>query len=169
MTAKDILSHRTPEKGEFPKIKIEAEMPLLDVIPRLLDTSKRELTVMDEGTALGIIDQTSLLDGIGKMIAARDDCSVITLECKPQDYCASLLAHAVEDTDAHLVDLFSAPGENGNITVTLRVRQSDPSPVVRSLERYDFNVVDAHSSGSTFQSMEIATERLLALQALMNV
>ena len=169
MTAKDILSPLRPEGSTLPQQQIESDMPLIEVIPRLLDTGQRELSVMEDGQLIGIIDQTSLLEGIGRMIAARDDCSVITVECSPQDYSASVLAHAVEDTDAHLVDLFTAPGENGNLLVTLRVRHSDPTAAVRSLERYDFHVVDAHSSGENIQSMEIATERLLSLQALMNV
>ena len=169
MTAKDILSLRKPESSQLPDPKIESDMPILDIIPRLLDSNKRELTVVEDDEPLGIIDQASLLEGIGRLIAPRDDCSVITLECAPEDYSASALAHAVEDSDAHLVDLFSTPGENGQINVTLRVRHSDPTAAVRSLERYDFHVLEAHSSGDTIQSMEIATERLLSLQALMNV
>lgn len=169
MTAKDILNISAYKKGAFSSEKVESDMPLLDVIPRLLDSKTRELTVIEEGKPLGIIDQTSLLEGIGKMLAARDDCSIITVECPPEDYSASVLAHAVEDTDAHLVDLFSTPGENGLVRVTLRVRQSDPTAAVRSLERYDYHVVEAHSATETIQRMEIATERLLSLQALMNV
>lgn len=153
----------------MPDSQIESEMPLIDIIPRLLDTKNRELTVVENGEELGIIDQSSLLEGIGRMIAPRDDCSVITVECAPEDYSASILAHAVEDSDAHLVDLFSTPGENGQVKVTLRVRHSDPTAAVRSLERYDFHVLEAHSSGDSIQSVEIATERLLSLQALMNV
>lgn len=169
MTAKDILSIRKQDSSLTQNSQVESEMPLLDIIPRLLDTKNRELTVVEDGEELGIIDQASLLEGIGRMIAARDDCSVITLECAPEDYCASIIAHAVEDSDAHLVDLFSVPGENGRVKVTLRVRHSDPTAAVRSLERYDFHVLEAHSSGDSIQSMEIATERLLSLQALMNV
>lgn len=169
MTAKDILSIRKLSATDMPPMKVEADMPVLDVIPRLLDSEKRELEVVAEGEHLGIIDQASLLEGIGRMIAARDDCSVITVECTPEEYSASVLAHAVEDSDAHLVDLLSVPGENGLLKVTLRVRHSDPTAAVRSLERYDFNVIEAHSSGHTIQRMEIATERLLSLQALMNV
>lgn len=169
MTAKDILSLRTLEGTQPAAEKIDAEMHLLDVLPRLLDTNSRELSVMDEGQHIGNIDQASLLEGLGRMIAARDDCSVITLECSPEDYSASVLAHAVEDSDAHLVDLFSVPGENGKVLVTLRVRHYDPTAAVRSLERYGFTVTDARSSGESVQSMEIATERLLSLQALMNV
>lgn len=169
MTAKDILSFRKIEDGAFPDTIVESEMPVIEIIPRLLDTSTRELGVTEDGENIGIIDQTSLLEGIGKMIAARDDCSVITVECSPEDYSASLLAHAVEDSDAHLVDLLSVPGENGRMIVTLRVRHSDPTAAVRSLERYNFQVLEAHSSSDHIQSMEIATERLLSLQALMNV
>ena len=169
MTAKDILSYRKEENSSIPENKIASDMPILDIIPRLLDSNERRLTVIEEGEALGIIDQASLLEGLGRMIAARDDCSIITLECSPEDYSASLLAHAVEDSDAHLVDLFSTPGENGQVKVTLRVRHSDPTAAVRSLERYDFHVLEAHGAGGTIQSMQIATERLLSLQALMNV
>lgn len=169
MTAKEILSVKKAQ-GNFPdSVKIDSEMPLLDVLPRLLDSPQHQLVVIEEEEMMGIVDETSLLEGIGRMIAARDDCSVITVECAPEDYCASVISHAVEDSDAHLVDLLTAPTENGLMRVTLRVRHSDPSAAVRSLERYGFKVVEAHSSSDTIQSMEIATERLLSLQALMNV
>ena len=169
MIAKDILSFGKTIEECHPEATVEADMPVIDVIPRLLDTSKRELGVVEDGCSLGVIDQSSLLEGIGGMIASRDDCSVITVECPQQDYSASLIAHAVEDTDAHLVDLFSVPGEEGNIKVTLRIRHSDPTAAVRSLERYDFRVVEAHSAGSSTQEEAIAAERLLSLRVLMNV
>ena len=169
MTAKDIISFNRRENQAMPEAKIDADTPLLNVIPRLLDENRRELTVVEESEKLGVIDQASLLEGLGRMIASRDDCSVITIECSPEDYSASVLAHAIEDTDAHLVDLLSAPGENGRIRVTMRVRHSDPTAAVRSLERYDYHVIAAYPAADTIQSMEIATERLLGLQALMNV
>ena len=169
MTAKDILSYRQLEAHKFPDIQVESDTPVFDVIPKLLDSKTRELGVVEDGEKLGIIDESSLLEGIGRMIAARDDCSVITVECSPEEYSASVLAHAVEDSDAHLVDMLSVPGDNGRVRVTLRVRHSDPTAAVRSLERYDFNVIEDHSSADSIQSIQIATERLLSLQAFMNV
>lgn len=169
MTAKDIISYKKVDATHLPQAQVDSEMSLLDILPRLLDTGERELAVMEDGEALGIIDQASMLEGLGRMIAPRDDCSLITVECEPEQYSASILAHAVEDSDAHLVDLFTTPGDNGKIMATLRVRHSDPTAAVRSLERYDFHVLEAHSSGDSMQSIEIATERLLSLQALMNV
>lgn len=169
MTAKEIISSDKTVKERHPASMIEANMPLLEILPRLLDAPTREIAVSDGDVSLGVIDQSSMLEGLGKMIAARDDCSVITVECRPEDYSASQLARAVEDSDAHLVDLLTSPADNGNITVTLRVRHNDPSAAVRSLERYDFHVVDAHGAGSVLRDAEISTERMLALQALLNV
>lgn len=169
MTAREILSPGKTVAECQPLRIIEADMPLLEVLPRLLDTPRHEVGVSDGDVSLGVIDQTSMLEGLGRMIAARDDCSVVTVECRPEDYSASMLAHAVEDSDAHLVDLFTTPGEDGLLRVTLRVRQSDPSAAVHNLERYDFKVVDAHGSNNDDRDKEIAIERLLSLQALLNV
>ena len=169
MTAKDILSFGKTIEDRHPAMTVEADMPVIEVIPRLLDTPMRELGVTEDGSPLGVIDQSSLLEGIGTMIASRDDCSVITIECAAEDYSASVLAHAIEDSDAHLVDLFSIPAEDGHVRVTLRVRHNDPTAAIRSLERYDFEVIEAHAAGSDVLEAQIASERLLSLQALMNV
>lgn len=168
MTARDVLSPLMLPASEMAGLRIvDGDMPLVDVLPRLLDSGSHSLAVADGEVTLGVITETSLLEGLGRMIAPRDDSSVVTVECHPEDYSASLLAHAVEDADSHLVDLWSSPSADGMMRVTLRVRSCDPSAAVSSLERYDFHVVEA--SGSTMRDAEIASERLLALQVLLNV
>lgn len=168
MTAKEIINFQSYKKTPSNRPVVDAGMTVFDVLPRLLDSPDHELTVSEDGEAIGIIDQASLLEGLSRMITPRDDCSIVTVECTPEEYSASVLAHAVEDTDAHLVDLFSAPTDNGKLRVTLRIRHSDPTSAVRSLERYDYEVVEAYSASSS-GAMEISADRLLALQALMNV
>ncbi len=165
--AKDVISRFQPLQESFAGVTVSGEMPLVDVLPRLLDAPGRIVGVEEEGERVGVIDQTSLLEGLGRLIPARDDSSLVTVECAPADYSASRLAHAVEDSDAHIVDLWSAPAENGKIRVTLRVRRSDPTPTVHNLERYGYDVVD--TSASDYQDAEVAWERLLALNTLLNV
>ena len=109
----------------------------------------------------------SMLESMQRMIALRDDCSLVTVECAPADYSASHLAHAVEDADVHLVDLLSTPRDHGLINVTLRVRCSDPTPVVHNLERYGYDVTDV-CAGNYVEST-VTIERLLGLKALMDV
>ncbi|MBD5189809.1 MAG: hypothetical protein HDS95_05970 [Bacteroidales bacterium] len=165
--AKDVISRIQPLQESFTGVTVPGEMPLVDVLPRLLDAPGRVVGVEEGGARVGVIDQTSLLEGLGRMIPARDDSSIVTLECAPADYSASRISHAVEDSDAHIVDLWSAPAENGKIRVTLRVRRSDPTPTVHNLERYGYDVID--TSSSDYQDAEVAWERLLALNALLNV
>lgn len=167
MTARDILSPTLRVKDSDSLRSVAADMPVVEVLPRLLDSPQRVLGVEDGSSLLGVIDQASLLEGLGRMIAPRDDSSVITVECAPYDYSASRIAHAVEDSDAHLVDLWSLPADEGRMRVTLRVRRSDPTATVHSLERYGYDVVEAH--GSRYEDAQLAASRLLELQTLLNI
>ncbi len=167
MIAKDIISREAGFHGLVPYRNVGSDMPAVSVLPRLLDSPDQRLGVKDGDELLGVIDRDSMLEGIGRMIAARDDCSVITVECAPGDYSASRIAHAVEDTDAHLVDLWSVPANGGKVRVTLRVRRDDPSVTVHSLERYGYDVVSAY--GNDYGDSEAAALRLLELKTLLSV
>lgn len=168
MTAKDILTATRTCCETSCLRSVSCDMPVFDVLPRLLDSPERCLRVTDGGLTVGIVTQESMLEGLGRFIAARDDSSYVVVECSASDYSASLLAHAVEDAGAHLVDLLSSPAADGRLRVTLRVRHSDPSSVVRSLERYDYEVTEAWGNGRG-RDMSVAAERLLSLQTLLNV
>lgn len=167
MKARDIISPRSAAAGSFPQKNVSAETSLLDVLAFLLDTDDRRLGVTDGPEMLGIIDTDSMLEGMGRLIAPRDDSSIVTVETTPAAYSASRLSHAVEDADVHLVDLLTSPGDGDSLRVTLRVRTSDPSGVVSSLERYGYDVVEV--SGFENRNLDTALERLLSLNTLLKV
>lgn len=167
MRAKDIISVHNSRPKLLPMRSVDSETPLLEVLPQLLSAPEHLLGVSHDGDALGVIDEISLLEGLGQMIAERDDSSVVTVECLPSQYSASTLAHAVEDAGYHLVDLLSHPAENGMIRVTLRIRSLEPMAAISSLERYGYKVVEADSRNNA--GAELLAERLASLQALINV
>lgn len=167
MTSRNALSLNRNFRENPPIRSIDSSTPLLRVIPQLLDAPDRRLGVLDGSENIGIIDESSLLEALGRQIAPRFDCSIIEILCPSADYSASIIARAVEDADVHLVDLLSNPDQNGHVRVTLRVRCDDPSSVVSSLERYGFKVVDVHGNSETTPAIGI--DRLLNLQALINV
>lgn len=167
MTAKEAISPVRGKELSIPTRRIGSDMPLLDVLPRLLDSPGHELGVEESGEFVGVIDAESLLEALGRQISARDDCSVIEVECGAIDFSASLLARAVEDTDVHLVDMLTAPGADGHINITLRVRCQDPTATVHSLERYGYKVTSA--SGRENADTTAAIERLLELHTIMNI
>jgi len=167
MKARDAVSRLRDVRGVLPPGIVDGGMHLLEVLPRLLDEPGRELGVMSDGGQEGVIDQTSMLEALGRMIAPRYDCSVIEVDCPQGDYSASHLARAVEDSDVHLVDLLTTPAEDGHLQVTLRVRCEDPTATAHSLERYGYEVTGVYSHENAGYTASV--ERLLALQTLMNV
>lgn len=167
MKARDIISPRLACAGSLPQRHISAETGVADVLPCLLEAPDHRIGVTDGKEMLGIIDADSLLEGLGHLISPRDDSSTIVVELSPSAYSASSLAHAVEDANVHLVDLWTSPGEGDTLRVTLRVRTSDPSGVVGSLERYGYEVVEV--TGEENRNLDTAIERLLSLNAMLNI
>lgn len=167
MKARDIISPQSASAASLPMRNVPAEMPVVEVLPRLLDTADRRLGVSDGNNLIGVIDAISLLEGLNNFITPRDNSSLIVLHSVPSAYSASQIAHAVEDADVHLVDLWTSPGAEDSLIVTLRVQTTDPSGVVSSLERYGYDIVEA--VGEENRNMETAMERLLSLKTLLNV
>lgn len=167
MTAKEAIS---PSLGFNPDEKcpvVAGDMPLLELLPKLLDAPQRRVVVKQDGELIGSVDSQSMLETLGRQIPMRDDCSVLVVECAPADYSASHIARAVEDADVHLVDLLSTPAAEGKLHVTMRVRCEDPEAVVHSLERYGYDVLSVWASEGV--SPTASLERILSLQTLMNV
>lgn len=78
------------------------------------------------------------------------DSSELTIKCAPADFMASSIARAVEDADAHLINLnvTSARHLDGSLLVHLRVNRRNRSAVARSLERYGYSVVETGSDSA---------------------
>lgn len=94
------------------------------------------------------------------------DWTRLLIGCRRDQYAASLVARAVEDCDAHLLNLNvtspgaltgdGAPGDYAAgdyaeypVQVELRVSHRNAESVTRSLERYGFTVLEAESSGDS--------------------
>lgn len=80
-----------------------------------------------------------------RLFPPRDDASTLLVSCLPADYSASRIARAVEDCDAHLLNLnVTTDGArlDNRVVCELRVSHRSPLSVARSLERYGYEVVD---------------------------
>lgn len=87
------------------------------------------------------------------LMPPREEASVLTVACRPENFCASELARAVEDSDAHLINMNVTERrlDDGRITVELRTNRRNCDLTARSLERYGYEVisVDCGSDGES--------------------
>lgn len=87
---------------------------------------------------------------IAHLMPPQQEASVLTVACWPDDFSASALARAVEDSDAHLINLnvTATRLDDGRITVELRTNHRHYDSTARSLERYGFEVIAADAPGA---------------------
>lgn len=93
----------------------------------------------------------------------------LSVECEPSHFSASRLAQAIEDCDAHLLNMnvTSSPSTNGTVTILLRAGMRNTDAAINSLERYGYRVTAVHSSD--FDPDNSLTERINDLLTRLNV
>ncbi len=103
-----------------------------------------------------------------------DDCSRLIVGCRRSDYSASRIARAVEDCDAHLLNL-NVTSAGGSfhasaydeadaadnpypVLVDVRVNMRNATAISRSLERYGYTVLGCQTDADA--SDDISRERI---------
>lgn len=104
-----------------------------------------------------------------RLFPRNGESSELSVACYRADYSASRIAQAVEDVEAHLLNLnvTSQVLPTGEIVIDLRVSHRDAGAVSRSLERYGYTTLHIRS-GSDSRS-ELAAERISELLAHLQV
>lgn len=123
-----------------------------DILP-LVDDLSQALTALAS-------DAPSLLPAT--VVEATD----LLVTCPPGDYSASTLARAVEDCDAHLLNLNVHPRRDdaGDLMISLRVNRLDGESVARSVERYGYRVLSVRGPlGPTTQAMRDRASEVVRL------
>lgn len=81
---------------------------------------------------------------VDELYPAHEGSSHLLLGCRRDDYSASRIARAVEDCDAHLLNLnVMSDADNAyDLLVDIRVNRLSGEAIARSLERYGYDVID---------------------------
>ncbi len=90
---------------------------------------------------LGSISMFSLLHEFGKISAIEQQGGIIVLEMLPHDYSLFDIAKIVEANDARILSSYIKTDMNkSTIEVTIKVNKSDLSSILRTFDRYNYNV-----------------------------
>lgn len=99
---------------------------------------------------------------------AAGDSSRLLVGCRREDYSASRIARAVEDCDAHLLNLnITSMGDAGAdsvpeypVIVDLRVSHRNADSISRSLERYGYTVLDVLNDDNCEGADSLSRQRI---------
>ena len=176
MTAKDAifpqntrLTSPQEDKKAFrgQKKPIIASAPLTMALERMA-SGEEVVTVIDDVTEAPIGVIAAMIKAIAGLFPQLDESAELTITCPPSQYSASAIAHAVEDADAHLLNLNVTAGTEPDslTTVMLRVNHSRGESVAKSLARYGYDTIEiATPSGlPASEMMERAREFMRYLE-----
>ncbi len=87
----------------------------------------------------------------GLLFPPAEDESCLLVGCRRRDFSASRISRAVEDCNAQLINLnvTGMSSDMAELVVALRVNHRNSEAISRSLSRYGYDVLDAHSSSET--------------------
>ena len=131
-------------------VAVRESYPMSMLLESMASARKSVIPVVDDfsGRYVGAVDAVSMLACVSRLFPQLQESTELTVTCAPGNYSASAIAHAVEDADAHLLNLNVVEGTEpqSRTTVTLRVNHSRGDSVARSLSRYGYETVEIAGS-----------------------
>jgi CBS domain-containing protein len=108
-------------------------------------TSRLKLTVvpvLDENNHYkGVITTNDLIRHIAGISSMDQPGGIIVLELLERDYSLSQIAQIIEGNNIKVLSMYiTSPPESTRLEVTLKVNSNDLSSVIRTFERYSYEV-----------------------------
>lgn len=103
-----------------------------------------------------------------ELFPPQPEASDMLVACRRDHYSASAVARAVEDADAHLLNLNvtalrADPDDTSTLILALRVSRRDVASVARSLARYGFDTLDFDDPDGASSDLDDARTRAAEL------
>lgn len=110
---------------------------------------------------------------LGYLFPERQEWCVVTITCPAGVYSSSAICRAVEDCDAHVLNLNVTAGDGwesgAGPVIELRVSHTGVRSLERSLERYGYTVISAQASDMTMASNDTLSVRTRNLLHLLDI
>jgi Mg/Co/Ni transporter MgtE len=120
-----------------------ADAHLFDLLQHFALFKLTLLPVLDrQENYLGVISAQELLQLLAETSGLNESGSVLVLEMNANDYTLAQIAQIVESNHAKILNLFvSNIPDSTKIQVNLRINQQNLSAIIRTFERYDYQVL----------------------------
>jgi predicted transcriptional regulator len=122
--------------------RVNPEDHIFDVIKMITDFKLSTLPVSkSDGTYLGEISLSSVVDYMAEMAAVRQEGSVIILEMNTIDYSMAEIARLIEENDAKILSA-SVTNFEGSRTaeVSLKINKTSIRGIIQTLQRFDYKI-----------------------------
>lgn len=153
------INEEEPLQKHFRLMSAFSVVETEDVFRAISTIGKENLSLLPvvsaENKYLGYISAVELLQDIGRQISFSEPGSVLVLLMPSRDYHLAQLAQIVESDDAKIMGvMLVSDDETDQIRICLKINQLDLTRIVRSLERYNYKVVEVYHQSLLDEGME---------------
>lgn len=148
---------------------VRADQHLFEVIGLASRLKLSVVPVLDENSHFkGVITTNDLIRFMAGVSSMDQPGGIIVLELLERDYSLTQIAQIVESNNIKVLSMYiTSPPESTRLEVTLKVNSGDLSSVIRTFERYNY---DVRTWASADDSMDkFYTERLDMLIKYLNI
>lgn len=112
------------------------------VLARITEYKLTVIPILDkQENYIGCTSTHHLIQLIGNLIGINEKGGVIVLELNQNDYSMAHIAQIVESDNAKILNAYISPIENSTkIEVTLKLNELELDRILRTFERYEYNV-----------------------------
>lgn len=147
----------------LPRPFVFADAHLFDILQHFSLFKITALPVLDrQEQYLGVISSQDLLQLLAQSTGAKELGSVLVLEMDANNYVLSQIAQIVESNQAKILNLFiNSEPDSTKIQVSLRINQQNLSPIIRTFERYDYQVLASYQAENQQNELQERYDELM--------
>lgn len=136
------------------RIGVDADM--FEAIRVIGEGNLSLLPVVDaDNNYRGYISTSELLQDVGRELTFKEPGGVLVLSVPVRDYQLTQIAQIVESEDAKIIGFHLAEDkENEKLLVCIKINQTDLGRIVKSFERYNYNIVEVFHQSLFDDSLE---------------
>ncbi|MBP7730574.1 MAG: CBS domain-containing protein [Bacteroidales bacterium] len=148
---------------------VKADQHIFEVIALASKLKLSVIPVLDEkGHYKGVITVNNLIMNVAKFLSLDQPGGIIVLELLERDYSLSQIAQIAEGNNLKVLSMFiTSPPESTKLEVTLKLNSNDLASVIKTFERYGYNIKKWISEDDTLD--RFYSERLDMLIKYMNI
>ena len=134
-------------KKNYINAQVEPHQHILEIINLFHKFSLTALPVVkNEKIFKGLITLPTLIESLSELFAADSPGSIIILEMHANDYSLSQIAQIVESNEARILACYVTNiTDSMRMRVTLKVNKDDLTSILRTFERYEYEVSASYS------------------------
>jgi signal-transduction protein with cAMP-binding, CBS, and nucleotidyltransferase domain len=147
----------------LPRPFVFADAHLFDILKHFSLFKLTALPVLDrQEQYLGVISSQDLLQLLAQSTGVKEIGSVLVLEMDANNYALSQIAQIVESNQAKILNLFvNSEPESTKIQVSLKINQQNLSSIIRTFERYDYNVLASYQAEDQHNELQERYDELM--------